>query len=106
MEHEYWRYIVGKYYEKHGYKIHMGIPINGKTDIVAEKDGQKIAIEIESGKRISRAISNIMKDLNADFTMVISVATSKSVEEKIRKQLRKRELDKNKKVEITSILAF
>ena len=106
LEHEYWRYIVGKYYEKHGYKIHMEIPINGKTDIVAEKDGQKIAIEIESGKRISRAISNIMKDLNADFTMVISVATSKSVEEKIRKQLRKRELDKNKKVEITSILAF
>lgn len=107
LEHEYWRYIVGKYYEKHGYKVRMEIPINGKTDIVATKGEQKIAIEIETGKwHISEAVLNVEKALGADFSMVISVATSKVVEEKIRKQLKEKGLDKNKKVRITSILAF
>lgn len=106
LEHEYWRYTIGKYYEKRGYKVSMEIPVNGQVDIVAEKDRKKIAIEIETGKHISRAIWNIEKDLRADFTMVISVATSRSVEEKIRNQLREKKLDKNKKAGVTSVLAF
>jgi len=105
-EHEYWRYRIGKYYEKHGYKVSMEMPVNGQVDIVAEKGEQRIAVEIETGKRISRAISNIEKDLKADFTMVISVATSRSVEEKIRNQLKEKELDKDRKVEVTSVMAF
>jgi len=106
LEHEYWRHIVGKYYEKRGYKVSAEIPVNGEADIVAEKGNQRVAIEIETGKKISRAISNIDKDLKADFTMVISVATSRPVEEKIRNQLREKGLDKNKKVKVTSVLAF
>jgi hypothetical protein len=56
LEHEYWRNIVGKCYERCGYKVSTEIPVNGTTDIVAEKD------------------------LKADFTTVFSVATSRSVE--------------------------
>ena len=106
LEHEYWRYKIGKYFEKHGYDVDMEMPVNGKVDIVAEKGEQRIAVEIETGKHISRSISNIEKDMKADFTMVVSVATSRSVEEKIRNQLREKKLDKNKKVRVTSVLAF
>jgi len=107
LEHEYWRHKIGKYYEKRGYKVRMETPVNGEADIVAEKDKQRIAVEIETGEHnIPRTILNIEKDLKADFTMVISVATSRSVEEKIRNQLREKGLDKNKKVKVTSVLAF
>jgi len=107
LEHEYWRYRIGKYYEKRGYKVRMEKPVNGEADIVAEKDRKKVAIEIETGKwHISKVISNIEKDLKADFSIVISVATSRSVEEKIKNQLREKGLDKNKKVKVTSTLAF
>lgn len=106
LEHEYWRHRIGKYYEKQGYKVNMETPVNGQVDIVAEKGKQRIAIEIETGKHISRALSNIEKDLKSHFTTVISVATSRSVEEKIRNRLRKKELDRNKKVEVTSVSAF
>jgi len=106
LEHEYWRHKVGKYFEKRGYKVKMEKPVNGEADIVAEKGKQRIAIEIETGKKICRAISNIEKDLRADFTMVISVATSRTVEEKVRNQLREKGHDKNKKVRVTSVLAF
>jgi hypothetical protein len=106
LEHEYWRHIVSKYYEQRGYKVTVEIPVDGEADIVAEKGSQRIAIEIETGNKISRAISNVEKDLRADFTMVISVATSKSVEEKIRNQLGKKELYKNKKIKVTSVSAF
>jgi hypothetical protein len=107
FEHEYWRYRVGKYYEKRGYKVRMEKRINGEADIVAEKGEQRIAVEIETGgHNIPRTISNIEKDLKADFTMVISVATSKSVEEKIRGQLREKGLDRIKKVKVTSVMAF
>lgn len=107
LEHEYWRYKIGKYYEKRGYKVRMETPVNGEADIVAEKDKQRIAVEIETGEHnIPRTISNVEKDLKADFTMVISVATSRSVEERIRNQLREKGLDKNKKVKVTSVLAF
>jgi hypothetical protein len=107
LEHEYWRYKIGEYFEKRDYKVRMETPVNGEADIVAEKDKQRIAVEIETGgHNIPRTISNIEKDLKTDFTMVISVATSRSVEEKIRNQLRKKGLDKNKKVKVTSVLAF
>ncbi len=107
LEHEYWRHKIGKYYEKRGYKVSMETPVNGEADVVAEKDKQRIAVEIETGEHnIPRTVSNIEKNLKADFTMVISVATSRSVEEKIRNQLREKGLDKNKKVKVTSVLAF
>jgi hypothetical protein len=63
-EHEYWKYRIGMYYRKKGYRVKFEYQIgNGKAvDAVAEKDGKKIAIEIETGK--SDYIYNVKKDLD------------------------------------------
>lgn len=50
----------------------------GKTiDIVAKKNGKKIAIEIETGK--SDALGNVQKSAEAGFDEVLSVASSSHV---------------------------
>jgi DNA-binding MarR family transcriptional regulator len=71
-EHELWKKKVAEYLKTRGYEVeeekHIG---NGKfTDVVARKDGQSVAVEIETGK--SDAIHNINKNLHKEFDNVIS----------------------------------
>jgi predicted RecB family endonuclease len=55
------------------------------VDVVATKDNEKIAIEIETGK--SDFIRNIQQDLAAKYSKVLVVATDKNAFEKIEKGL-------------------
>jgi len=105
-EHEYWKYQVGEYYKKKGYKVTLEYNIGkGKSvDIVAEKDGKRIAIEIETGK--SDYIYNIRKDLDYGFDEVISVALNNKIKEKIMLELKKLGLDNDKKIKISDITKF
>jgi len=82
-EHEYWKYRVGEYYKKKGYKVTFEYDIGkGKSvDIAAEKDGKRIAIEIETGK--SDYNYNIRKDLDYGFDEILVVP----LEEKTKKWL-------------------
>ena len=50
-------------------------------DLVAYKDGQRIAFEIETGK--SDAIANVKKCLDAGLNRVVVVATSAVVRDKL-----------------------
>jgi len=54
---------------------------------VAEKDGKRIAIEIETGK--SDAVYNVRKDLKAGFDELIIMALNDKIKEKIRESLYK-----------------
>ncbi|MBI1742768.1 ATP-binding protein [Candidatus Acetothermia bacterium] len=56
-----------------------------RVDIHAEKNGKKIAFEIETGK--SHYMKNIFKCLKADYDIVVSVATSAEVKAKIRQRV-------------------
>jgi len=58
-EHEYWKYRIAEHLKKLGYKVEVESPIGeGKTiDIMLAKDGQRLAIKIETGK--SDALENI-----------------------------------------------
>jgi len=87
-EHEYWKFRVGERYKRDGYMVTFEYKIgDGKSvDLVAEKDGKKIAIEIETGK--SDSIYNIRKDLEAGFDEVLIVALLPEIEERIRKEIR------------------
>jgi ATP-dependent helicase/DNAse subunit B len=68
--------------------VELEVPrISGRTDVVARKDNQKIAIEIETGK--SDFMRNIRQDLSARYDKIIVVATDKSAYEKIEKSLAK-----------------
>ena len=88
VEHEYWRMKTANHYKEQGYKIQYEYPLsNGKTvDLVAEKDGKKIAIEIETGK--SNAEENIRKCLESGlFEKVVCVATNEKVEKQVKERV-------------------
>jgi len=82
-EHEYWKFRVGEHYRKRGYKVTFEYKIGeGKSvDVVAEKDGKRIAIEIETGK--SDSLYNIKKDLEAGFDEVVIVILDQKLKSKI-----------------------
>ena len=59
--------------------------ISGRVDVVAIKEGEKIAIEIETGK--SNVVRNVQQDLIAKFDKVLVVATDKKAFEKVEREL-------------------
>ena len=87
IAHEYWKRYYGQRFLEQGFKVDFEVPreTSGRVDVVAEKDGQKIAIEIETGK--SDFLGNIRQDLIAKYDKVIVVATDKKALKKIEYQL-------------------
>jgi len=66
----------------------MEVPrISGRVDVVARKDNQKIAVEIETDK--SNFLRNIKQDLAARYGKIIIVATDKNAYDKIENTLAK-----------------
>jgi len=104
LEHRYWKWKIADYYRKKGYKVFIEKKINGSVDVAVKKDNLSIAIEVETGT--SDFIKNIMKDLKAGYSLVISVATNEIVERKIREKLEKNKLDKIKRIKVTTVRAF
>ena len=76
LEHTFWVHRTAQYFEKKGYKVKREHPIkgNGAIDILSEKPGERIAIEIETGK--SDRVTNLKKVEGVGFDRVVVVATS------------------------------
>jgi hypothetical protein len=86
--HEYWQHYYAQRFAEQGYQIALEVPrISGRTDVVARKDNEKIAIEVETGK--SDFVRNIRQDLAAKYDKIIVVATDKNAFEKIERSLAK-----------------
>jgi hypothetical protein len=99
IAHEYWKQYYAQRFTEQGYQVELEVPrISGRTDVVARKDNQKIAIEIETGK--SDFMRNIRQDLSAKYDRVIVVATDKPAFEKIEKELAKEGLLGLKKIQM------
>jgi len=79
LEHEYWKHKVAEKLHQLGWSTKLEEPINGYTDIVAEKDGAKIAVEIETGK--SDWKKNIRKNLDKGFQNILVIATTAETQE-------------------------
>lgn len=81
LEHEYWKKRVGDDYRRRGYQVEEEVHIRGgrSVDLVAAKDGKKIAIEVETGK--SDVQGNVRKCREAGFDEVIAVTTSGGLRE-------------------------
>ena len=92
-EHEYWKQRLKSKLLGSGYEVVEEYPIgNGKTvDLVATKDGRKLAIEMETGN--SDALANIRKALNAGFDLIVTFATNRQTYDDISRTLQ--ELDSN-----------
>jgi hypothetical protein len=76
LEHSYWVMKVAEQFTQEGYDITKECMIagNGAVDLVAEGGGERVAIEIETGK--SDIAANLTKLATAGFDRVLLVATS------------------------------
>jgi DNA-binding MarR family transcriptional regulator len=102
-EHEYWKYRIGMHYRKKGYDVTFEYKIGeGKSvDVVAEKDGKKIAIEVETGK--SDYVYNVKKDLAFGFDEIIVATLDNETKEKILAGLKESRLDSDERLKIMDI---
>jgi len=76
LEHSYWVNRVAEQLGKRGYEITLEYHIegDGDVDLVIERPGERIAIEVETGKSDIQA--NLEKLQGAGFDRIIFVATS------------------------------
>lgn len=86
LVHEYWKRFYAERFRKKGYKVSFEVPRkSGRVDVVAQKDGKKIAIEIETCK--SDFIRNVKQDLGDKYDKVLVVATDKKAFRKVEREL-------------------
>ena len=76
-EHEFWKDRFANHFSRLGYTVRKEAPVNGHADLLATKGGERIAIEIETGKSDIRA--NIEKYRGKNYTRVILFATNPGV---------------------------
>jgi hypothetical protein len=81
LEHDFWKHKVAEYYQKQGFEVKIEEPVNGFTDLVIEKDGEKIAVEIETGK--SDWKKNLQKNVSKNFTKIIIFVTYPGLKEEL-----------------------
>ena len=78
LEHRWWIRKTRDYFEKKEYEVTLEHPIkgNGAIDLLAIKPGEKIAIEVETGK--SDIKQNLLHMKKKEFDKLIMIATSPS----------------------------
>lgn len=97
---------VGEHYRRKGFEVTFEYKIgDGKSvDLVAEKDGKRIAIEIEAGK--SDSLYNVRKDLEARFDEVLLVFLSDKAKSEAEFQFSSISLSGKDRVRIIQASAF
>jgi hypothetical protein len=81
LEHEYWKARVAEQFRKQGWAVTVEEPVNGYADITAEKDGRRVAIEIETGK--SNWLTNLKKNITKGFKEILIPAINTETQHKI-----------------------
>jgi hypothetical protein len=104
IEHKFWKHKIAEYYKNKGYGVLVQERANGEPDLIVMNGNKKAAIEIETGN--SDAVHNIEKALKAGFDAVISVATNRWAEDKIRAALARNYLDKDQRVKLIPASGF
>ena len=87
LEHMFWVDRAARYFEREGYEVAREHPVkgNGAVDILAQRPGEKIAVEIETGKSDTK--ENLTKIAHADFDRIVLVATSPAGSEACQKAM-------------------
>jgi len=87
-EHEFWKYKIAEMLKKQGYAVEFERKINEhKVDLVAVKNGETMAIEIETGK--SDAEMNLRRDFEAGFKRVVCFVLLESLANWLREKFSK-----------------
>jgi len=87
LEHMFWVARAAKYFEQQGYEIQREHPVkgNGAVDILATRPGEKVVVEIETGKSDTK--ENLTKIAHAGFDRVVLMATSPAGNEACQKAM-------------------
>ncbi len=102
--HKFWKHKIAQYYRDKNLQVLVEqYYVNGRPDIMVMNGHKKTVVEIETGK--SNAIANIQRALEAGFDEIISVATNRYAEEKIRNDLKQNNIIDDK-IKVTSVFAF
>ena len=90
-EHRYWVRAIAERLKTQGYEVAEEVAIgSGKTiDLLASRNGKRIAFEIETGK--SDAVANVRKCFEAGIEKIVIVATSPQVRDRLTAILSKEE---------------
>jgi len=100
LEHRFWVNKTAQYFEKKGYEIKKEHPVkgNGAIDILAERAGEKIAVEVETGK--SDIKTNLSKIREANFDRIVLLATSPTAVTACQRIIREFHLEKEPTLEL------
>ena len=86
IAHAYWKQFYAHRLRKQGYEVMLEAPrTGGQVDVLASRDGERLAIELETGK--SGVVANVRNDLHSGFKNVIVVATDKGALTTIEREL-------------------
>ena len=88
LTHEYWKRFYAERLKGEGYNVELESPREnqaGRVDVLAKKAGERIAVEIETGK--SDVVSNVKQDLLSRFSSVLVVATDEGALDRVERQL-------------------
>jgi len=87
--HKFWKHKISEYYQNMGLDVRIEeYYINGRPDIIVNKNDKKVAIEIETGK--SDFVKNVKQALEAGFDEIVVVGVNRFIERKIRGELGKK----------------
>ena len=86
VKHEYWKRHYAALFADRGYTVEVEAERKGgRVDVLAMKEGERVGIEIETGK--SDVVSNVKHCLESRFSMIIVVATDDNALRIVERQL-------------------
>ena len=81
LEHEYWKAKVAEHLTRLGWTVSIEEPVNGYTDLIAQRGDEKVAVEIETGKSDWRA--NVVKNVKRGIVPILIVPTNEDTHREI-----------------------
>lgn len=105
-EHEYWKERARRRLEDVGYRVEVEKPVGGgrAIDLVAERDGQQLAVEIETGT--SDVEGNVRKCVEAGFREVLVLAPRGSAIQQVGRRIRDLDRGLRERVSLRELPSF
>jgi DNA helicase HerA-like ATPase len=96
LEHSFWVKKATTFFEQKGYEVvcEHSIKGNGAIDILAQRPGERVAVEVETGK--SNVKGNLEKIRNAGFDRIVLIATSPAAATVCQKVIDSNPVDKSR----------
>ena len=86
IAHEYWKRYYARLFAEQGYHVEIEAPRRGgRVDVLATKDGERVGIEVETGK--SNVVENVKWGFLSKFDKAIVVATDEASMGKVEREL-------------------